>query len=204
MADGEESPFSPLLTSRAEKRGIPVRRHKAGGYRSPCPARSDQLPSPVFFSSSSLFDYSGTVKEADNNHNNREHPAPATPRTRGQIEAAITAAVSRFERDFLGRGPKDAQTFIVQDMILVRLLGILNLAERQLTNQPGGVELIKQLRSRLIENLQGTLKELIAAEAGLQVISMHTDISVRTGERMLVFVLDGNLEEMLRGAQHTD
>jgi uncharacterized protein YbcI len=38
-------------------------------------------------------------------------------KTKGQLEADITAAITQFERDHLGRGPKEARTFIIQDMI---------------------------------------------------------------------------------------
>ena len=111
-------------------------------------------------------------------------------RTRGQLEAAITTAVTQFERDYLGRGPREARTFIIEDMVLVRLKGILSPAELQLSQEPGGVEMIKQMRSRLVESCASDLTAIVAAEAGCRVVSMHADISARNGERVFVFVLD--------------
>ena len=50
------------------------------------------------------------------------------PRTRGEAEAEITQAVIKFEKEYLGRGPVDARTFFVNDMILIRLRGLLTTA----------------------------------------------------------------------------
>lgn len=108
----------------------------------------------------------------------------------GQLEAAVAAALSRFERDYLGRGPREARAFLVEDLVLVRLKGILSPAEQKLGEEPGGVELIKQMRSRLIESSSDVLADLVAEATGAGVVSMHTDISARTGERIFVFELD--------------
>lgn len=118
--------------------------------------------------------------------------------TKGQVEAAITAAISQFERDYLGRGPKEARTFIMQDLVLVRLKGILSIGEQQVATQPGGIELIKQMRSRLVESFDKELAQLVEQYTALKVISMHTDISTRTGERIFLFDLEDDLEERFR------
>jgi uncharacterized protein YbcI len=116
-------------------------------------------------------------------------------RTKGQVESELTAAISRFERDYLGRGPKEARTFIVDDLVVVRLQGILSPAEQQLSHENGGVELIKQMRTRLIESSSDALRGFVEDETGAEVISMHTDISARTGERVFVFSLAESLED---------
>lgn len=115
------------------------------------------------------------------------------------MEAEVTAALTQFERDHLGRGPREARTFILGDMVLVRLKGILSPAEVLLSREPGGVELIKQVRSRLVEGSAVRLRELVEERTGASVVGMHTDISSRTGERVFVFVLDQDLEAALRG-----
>ena len=113
------------------------------------------------------------------------------------MEAAVTEVVSRFEREHLGRGPKQARSYIIRDMILVRLTGILSAAERQLSEESGGTELLKQVRSRLIEGSSETIAALLFEVTGSHVISMHTDISCRTGERVFVFELEDDLEARL-------
>ena len=110
--------------------------------------------------------------------------------TRGEVEAAITRGITQFERDYLGRGPREARTFIIEDMVLVRLKGILSPAELQLSQEPGGVEMIKQMRSRLVESCADELTAIVAEETGCRVLSMHADISARSGERVFVFGLD--------------
>lgn len=116
------------------------------------------------------------------------------PRSKGQIEAAITAAMTQFEREYLGRGPREARSFLIDDMVLVRLKGILSPAELQLSQEPGGVAMIKTMRSRLVESCAGALTGLVTSETGCTVVSMHADISATSGERVFVFVLDRAFE----------
>ena len=44
-------------------------------------------------------------------------------KTKGQIEAAVSEAVTKFEKEHTGRGPSDVRTYVVEDMIVVRLGG---------------------------------------------------------------------------------
>ncbi|MFB6272064.1 MAG: DUF2294 domain-containing protein, partial [Salinibacter sp.] len=87
-------------------------------------------------------------------------------RTKGQVEAAITEGITQFERDYLGRGPKEAKSFIVENLVVVKMQGILGPAERQLSHEDGGVELIKKMRRRVIESCSGDLSELVEEETG--------------------------------------
>lgn len=115
--------------------------------------------------------------------------------TKGQIEAQISAALTQFEREVLGRGPKEARAYILHDMVIVRLHGILTPAEKQLAKEPGGVALIKELRTRLVESFQADLRRIVERHTGCAVLSMHTDISSLTGERLLLFEMDMDLED---------
>ena len=117
-----------------------------------------------------------------------------TRKTKGQIEAQISQVVVKFEREYMGRGPSDVKTDLVRDMAIVRLKGILTPAEQQLVKAEGA-ELIKQVRTKLLENGRQRLEESIQEITGLPVISMHSDLSTRTGERIIVFVFGENIEE---------
>jgi len=117
---------------------------------------------------------------------------------KGQIEAAITSAVTQFEREMLGRGPKEARTFLIHDLVVVRLKGILSPGEQQVAREPGGIDLIKQMRTRLVESFAADLSQIVETHTGTAVISMHTDISTRNGERVFVFALDADLESRLQ------
>ena len=114
---------------------------------------------------------------------------------RGQIEAAINSAITKFEREMLGRGPKEARVFIVHDLVVVRLKGILSPGEQQLAREPGGIDLIKQMRTRLVESFARDLCHLVEEQIGVTVTSMHADISTRTGERVFVFTLESAIDD---------
>jgi uncharacterized protein YbcI len=115
-------------------------------------------------------------------------------KTRGQLEAEISDALVRFELDYMGRGPEEARTYLIDDLVVVRLRGVLTPAERQLggpDGNPQGRELVKQVRRELIEKARPLLEAIIADITGQAVRSVHTDISTVTGERIIVFSLAG-------------
>jgi uncharacterized protein YbcI len=115
----------------------------------------------------------------------------------GTVESRISNALTQFEKEHLGRGPKEARTYIIQDMVLIRLKGILTPAEENLAVKEDGAHLIKDIRTRLIESSRPLLEKILKETTGCDVISMHTDISSRTGERIFVFIMNNNLEESL-------
>jgi uncharacterized protein YbcI len=111
-------------------------------------------------------------------------------KSKGQIEAEITEAIIRFEKEFMGRGPLEARTFLVDDMILVRLKNVLTQAELKLAEAPNrkeGGELIKRIRIALLEQGRTLLVQAIEDIVDIEVKSLHTDISTRTGERIILF-----------------
>ena len=118
-------------------------------------------------------------------------------KTKGEMEAELSEAMVRFEIDYMGRGPKEARSHIIEDMVLVRLKGVLTPAEQQLTKSPDGVELIKKVRSTLIESAKPLLFQVIADITGVKPIGLHTDISTVAGERVIVFMLERDLEKAL-------
>lgn len=107
----------------------------------------------------------------------------------GQVEAAISEAMIKFEREYMGRGPTRTRTHLLDDMVVVRLEGVLTPAEQQLAREPQGVKLLKEVRCNLLEGAREKLKQMILELTGRDVISMHSDISAKTGERIIVFTL---------------
>jgi uncharacterized protein YbcI len=118
-------------------------------------------------------------------------------KTIGQIESDICDAIIKFEKEYLGRGPKEGKVYILGDMIVVRLKKVLTLAEEQLSKTSEGSELIKRVRMSLLEGARKILENLMMEITGCQVVSMHTDISTKKGERIIVFILDKNLGNKL-------
>lgn len=114
-------------------------------------------------------------------------------KTRGQAEAEISEAVIKFEKEYMGRGPLETKTYILDDLVLVRLKGVLTQAEHQLAKaaeNPRGRELIKQVRIELLEKGRPLLEAVVESIVGRSVKSLHTDISTLTGERVILFTLD--------------
>ena len=109
------------------------------------------------------------------------------------IEHQISDAVLNFEKEYMGRGPLEIRTYIVENMVIVRLKGVLTKAELQLANTENterGRKLIKEMRIELIEKGRPLLDAVIESITGQKVISLHTDISTTTGERVILFTLE--------------
>jgi uncharacterized protein YbcI len=112
-------------------------------------------------------------------------------KTQGEIEAAICEGIRRFEHEYSGRGPKAINAYLHADFIVVRLQGLLTPAEQQLAKVPSekGRDLVKQVRSHLIETAKPQLQALVHEITGVQVVSLHHDISTVTGEAFVVLTL---------------
>jgi len=121
--------------------------------------------------------------------------------TIGQMEAQISAAIINFEKEYMGRGPKEIKTYIIKDMIFIRLKGVLTPAEEQLAKTDDGANLIKRIRVQLLESAKVLLNSIIREITGCTVLSLHSDISTKTGERIIVFTLNEDLEEDLIASQ---
>lgn len=112
--------------------------------------------------------------------------------TQGEIEAAICQGLRRFEQDYMGRGPEDIHTHLIGDLLIVRLIGVLTAAEQQLVvslPEVKGRELLKQVRTQLIETARPALEAMIQEVTGVKVVSLHHDISTLTGEEIVIFTL---------------
>ncbi len=117
---------------------------------------------------------------------------------KGQLEAKISEAMIKFEKEFMGRGPMETDTFIIKDAVLIRLKGVLTPAEEHLAKTSEGADLIKKTRVQLLEGARALLRNIIINITGCQIRSLHSDISTKTGERVIVFVLDQNLESRFK------
>ena len=113
-------------------------------------------------------------------------------KTQGEIEAVICEGISHFEQDYMGRGPKEIHTFLLGNFLVVRLQGVLTAAEQQLVqalSAEKGRDLLKQVRTHLIETARPVLEAMIQEAAGVKVLTMHHDISTVTGEEVVIFTL---------------
>ncbi|TCT16114.1 uncharacterized protein YbcI [Natranaerovirga pectinivora] len=114
--------------------------------------------------------------------------------TKGQAEAKISEAISKFEIEFMGRGPKQIKTLIIQDLIIIRLQGFLSQSEHKLAESNQGVELIKKMRVTLFESARDYLESIIKEIIDMNIVSVHSDISTKTGEKIIVLTMEEHLE----------
>ena len=138
-------------------------------------------------------------------------------KSQGEIEAAVCDGISRFQQEYIGRGPRDIHAHLLGTLLVVRLQGVLTPAERQLiaprpesavadpgsgANGPGhavgnghdhgngnGRALLKQVRAHMVATGRPRLEEVVETATGVKLVSVHHDISTVTGEEVLVFSL---------------
>jgi uncharacterized protein YbcI len=113
-------------------------------------------------------------------------------RTQGEIEAAICEGITRFEQEYMGRGPKDIRAHLIGDLLVVRLQGVLTAAEQHLVKSlpaEKGRDLLKQVRTHLLETARPLLEAMVRDITGMSVVSLHHDISTVSGEEVVLFTL---------------
>ena len=113
-------------------------------------------------------------------------------KTQGEIEAAICQGISRFEQEYMGRGPKAIHAHLINDLLVVRLQGVLTAAEQQLAKSlpaERGRDLVKQVRSQLVDTARPVMEAMVEEVTGIDVLSVHHDVSTVTGEEVVLFTL---------------
>ena len=113
-------------------------------------------------------------------------------KTQGEIEAAVCEGISRFEQEHMGRGPKDIRAHLLDDLLVVRLHGVLTAAEQHLVKSlpaEKGRDLLKQVRTHLLETARPLMEAMVEGITGVKVVSLHHDISTMTGEEVVLFTL---------------
>jgi len=115
-------------------------------------------------------------------------------KTKGQIEAAMSEAITKFKIDHIGKGPKEVKSYIIEDMIVIRLKGALTTSEQQLTKSPEGVALVKRCRICLLEKAQSVLENLLHSLLNVDIISFYVDVNPKIAEMFIVLGLSKNIE----------
>jgi uncharacterized protein YbcI len=113
-------------------------------------------------------------------------------KTQGEIEAAVCDGIRHFEQDYMVRGPREVRVHLLDDLLVVRLHGFLTAAEQHLARSlpaEKGRDLIKQVRTHLIETARPLIDAMIQGVTGVKVVSLHHDISTTTGEKIILFTL---------------
>ena len=118
--------------------------------------------------------------------------------TKGQLEAKLSEIVSKFEVVNSGRGPKTIRSYIMNDMIVIRMICYLSQGEKHLATSDKGIALFKQVNTLLLEQGRDNLETQIKEAFNINIVSMHMDLSTKTGEKIIVLTLKEDLEEQIR------
>jgi uncharacterized protein YbcI len=113
-------------------------------------------------------------------------------KTQGEMEAAICQGMAKFELEYMGRGPQEINAYIIGDLLGIRLRGVFTAAERYLAQAmppEKGRDLLKQVRTLLIEKARPELEAMILEITGVKTVSLHYDISTVAGEEVVIFSL---------------
>lgn len=121
-----------------------------------------------------------------------------------KLENDLSEAFIKLQRELIGRGPQETKTYIVHDMIIVRFKGVLTIEEKHLVKQANGRKLVKQARQILREMYSENFEEIVERYTECKVLSSHSDISTKTGERIEVFVMNKDLEKELESSHKED
>lgn len=117
---------------------------------------------------------------------------PEKLKTKGQVEALLSEAIIQFEKDYMGRGPTECRTFLVENMVIIKLQGVLTPAETQLVSSDAsdsGRELVKKMRHALLQKARPMLEALLKDILDVGIRCLHSDLSTITGERVIIFTL---------------
>ncbi|MCM3790936.1 DUF2294 domain-containing protein [Domibacillus indicus] len=112
-----------------------------------------------------------------------------------KLEAELGEALIKLQRELIGRGPQETKIYIVQDMVIARFKGVMTVEEKHLAGHQDGRKLVKEMRQVLREMYSSQFEEIVEKHTGCKVLSSHSDMSTKTGERIEIFVIARNLEK---------
>lgn len=120
--------------------------------------------------------------------------ARGSERSQGEIEAAICGSISRFQQEYMGRGPSRVRTYLIENRLFIHMQGVLTAAEQRLMDAPGGgnersAEVLKAFRRQLVASGKSLLEAIVREVTGAEPVGVHHDISAVTGEEVIVFTL---------------
>lgn len=166
-----------------------------------CPKLADEPQMPKPFDRAPLEEMMLTVfcgqerrekRAASGSARTRGPQTPPPRKTRGELESAVCLGMTRFEQEYMGRGPQDVQAHLLNDLLIVRMKCMMTVAEQRLvenTSPEKGRDLVKELRTQMMEGARKQIDSMIQIITGVTVRSLHHDISTRTGEKVVIFTL---------------
>ncbi len=111
-----------------------------------------------------------------------------TPTPKGSIASAISGAVVQLMREYTGRGPTKARTYIKDDLISVVLQDTLTMGERSLVRD-GEVDLVLASRKAFQRTMSEQMIEAVERLSGRKVFAFLSDNHIDPDVAVESFVL---------------
>ena len=110
------------------------------------------------------------------------------------VRAEVSNAMVGLKKDFYGKGPTKAKTFLNDNYVFCVMEGGLTRNEQTLIER-GHEDLVRTYRLRFQEAMEGPTVEAIQRITGRSVIGYHSQIVFNPDRAFEIFVLDGPVEE---------
>jgi uncharacterized protein YbcI len=109
----------------------------------------------------------------------------------GELSAAISNGVVRLVREYTGRGPTKARTYMKDDLVSVVLEDSLTKGERSLIHD-GETKLVLAARKAYQRTMQDDLVNLVESLTGRKVVAFLSDNHLEPDIAVESFVLDSS------------
>jgi uncharacterized protein YbcI len=116
--------------------------------------------------------------------------SPDAERRYGEELAEATNGIVRLFRDYYGRGPTKAKSYLLEDRYLVCVLrDTMTTVERTLVDK-GERELVRRVRLSFQEAMADSFHGVVEAAMGRRVISYHSQLLTDVDVGVEFFILD--------------
>ncbi len=111
----------------------------------------------------------------------------------GQLLAAISNSIAAMLREHYGRGPINAKTYVLDDIIVVVLRGCGFIPLEKTIMDSGEPELVIAMREDFQRVMAGRFKQMIEGLTGRNVVAFLSQVHVEPDITMEIFFIDGPL-----------
>ena len=113
----------------------------------------------------------------------------------GQAGADIASGMTRLHREYYGRGPTKAKTYIQDDLVVVVLEETFTVAERTLVDR-GEIDAIQQIRRRFQQQMADEFTALVEQATGRKVRAFMSETHLETDVSVEIFLLADDRTDM--------
>jgi uncharacterized protein YbcI len=115
--------------------------------------------------------------------------ADSTTQHKGGIAAEISDGLVHLHKQYYGKGPTKAKTYLVNDTVICMLQGGFTIVERTLIDE-GQVETVHDMRRSFQVAMGGQFKDVVTGATGRKVIAYMSQVHTGPDLALEVFVLE--------------